>query len=321
MLEIMLVIWIIAALPIVFERRMYRIVIYFAIFSLITSVCFLLLGAPDVAMAEAAVAVFTTIFFVVCLERHYGRRGNKADEVRAPARGGKWGRYARLAAALVFAAGLCVLFIHLAPTGPASTYLKDLYLLNFMADVGGQNAAAAIYLGYRVYDTLFEALILVIAVVAVSHMSWLDKATVDDGRHSEIENSSMAIFTMRIVSPIILLFGVYLMFNGHITAGGGFQGGVAVATFFICRYMVYGIYDIPVKRVIKLEEYIFIFIILIAVVVVFVGYERFLTDRDIYGFQNAYLLTMNILIGVKVACGFFLIFYRYVAIERKDDKD
>ena len=57
-LESLLILWIIVALVIVFERRVYRNIIYFGIFSLVTSVCFLLLGSPDVAMAEAAIAVF-----------------------------------------------------------------------------------------------------------------------------------------------------------------------------------------------------------------------------------------------------------------------
>ena len=319
-LEVLLIIWIISALVIVFERRVYRNIIYFGIFSLITSVCFLMLGAPDVAMAEAAIAVFATIFFVICIERYYGRRGRKAEIAPTSLRRGNW--FTKIVLPLGFCAGLFALFINFMPTGDASTYLKDLYLVHFMEDVGGENAVAAILLGYRVYDTLFEALILVIAVVAVAHMSWLNREAVSDGRHSEIENSSMAVLTMRIISPIILLFGTYLILNGHISAGGGFQGGVAIATFFICRYMIYDIYDISVKKVMKLEEYVFVFIVLIAVFAVFIGSKAFLT-YTFYAFADAfhdvYLITMNVLIGLKVACGFFIIFYRYVAIERRED--
>ena len=319
-IEVLLIIWIISALVIVFERRVYRNIIYFGIFSLITSVCFLMLGAPDVAMAEAAIAVFATIFFIICVERYYGRRGHRAEIKPTTLRRGRW--IPKLLLPFGFCVGLFVLFINFMPTGDVSTYLKDQYLVQFALDVGGENAVAAILLGYRVYDTLFEALILVIAVVAVSHMSWLDRMAVDDGRHSEIENSSMAVFTMRIITPIILLFGTYLILNGHISAGGGFQGGVAIATFFICRYMIYDIYDISVKKVIKLEEYVFVFIVVIAVFAVFVGSKAFLAYNFEYfqdAFRDSYLITMNILIGLKVACGFFIIFYRYVAIERRED--
>jgi multicomponent Na+:H+ antiporter subunit B len=187
-----------------------------------------------------------------------------------------------------------------------------------MSNVGGQNAVTAIYLGYRVYDTLFEALILVIAVVAVSHMSWSSEESVADGHHSEIENYSMAVFTMRIICPIILVFGVYLILNGHISAGGGFQGGLVIASFFICRYLIYGIYDIPVKKVIQLEEMVFINIIIVAALAIFLGTGALLPVEFSEVFQIAYLVIMNIMIGLKVACGFFILFYRFVAIERME---
>ena len=317
MVEILLLLWIASAVFIVFERKVYRIIIYFGIFSLITSVCYLLLGAPDVAMAEAGISAFATIFFIICIEKYYGRKGDLSTEKPMKLKGGRW--LTKIVLPLIFSAGLMVLFVYFMPDETVSTYLKDQYLANFMRDVGGQNAVTAIYLGYRVYDTLFEALILVIAVVAVSYMSWSVETEVKDGRHSEIENMHMAVFTMRIICPIILIFGVYLIMNGHISAGGGFQGGLAVATFFICRYLIYDIYDIPIKKVIKFEELVFINIIVIAIIAVFLGTSAYLTAEFNEVFQDIYLIIMNVLIGLKVACGFFVLFYRYVAIERQND--
>ena len=43
------------------------------------------------------------------------------------------------------------------------------YIENFTADTGAGNAVAAIYLNYRMYDTIFEALILVTSVVGMMH--------------------------------------------------------------------------------------------------------------------------------------------------------
>jgi multisubunit Na+/H+ antiporter MnhB subunit len=51
-----------------------------------------------------------------------------------------------------------------APEEP-SRYILD----NFVEDTGAENAVAAIYLSYRVYDTLFEALLLLIAIVGIMH--------------------------------------------------------------------------------------------------------------------------------------------------------
>jgi len=314
MTHVLLVFWIISAACIVFCRKVYRVIVYFGVFSLITSVIYLSLGAPDVAMSEAGISAFATIFFIVCVEKYYSRgRGLRREEAQD-----KQPRkllFNKFIPPLLFALVLFGLFMYFVPTGYALTELRDQYLQMFMADVGGTNAVTAIYLGYRVYDTLFEALLLVVAVVAVTHVSWLSLDQIPDGRHSEIENSSMAKFTMRIICPIILLFAAYLIMNGHISAGGGFLGGLTLASFFICRYLVLDIYDLPIKKVMKMEELVFINIAVLPVLAIFTGVVYLIADiTPLY--QDIYLIVMSSLIGMKVACGFFILFYRYVAIER-----
>ena len=315
----MLVGWFIAAGLIIIEQRsIIRVFIYFGIFSLITSVCFLLLGAPDVAMAEAAISAFTTIFFIVCFERYYSYRkrgGAVIDWARG--RGINFSgikQMLKYIPNLVLTVGLFGLFIRFLPTIDADTYLKDQYIQYFQQDVGGTNAIGAIYLGYRVYDTLFEALMLVVSVVAVIHMSAYNITEVTAGRSSRIQRwGGMAVFTIRIISPIIILFGVYLIANGHLTAGGGFQGGLAVATFFICRYLIYDIYDLPINKVMKFEESIFFIAVILAISVVFADAIAHLPFVSEY-----YLVIMNVLIGLKVTCGFIILFYRFIVIERME---
>jgi len=315
----MLMAWFIAACLIIIEQRsIIRVFIYFGIFSLITSVCFLLLGAPDVAMAEAAISAFTTIFFIVCFERYYSYRkrgGAVIDWARS--RGVSFGgikQMLKYIPAVVLAVVLLGLFINFLPTIDANAYLKDQYIHYFQQDVGGTNAVGAIYLGYRVYDTLFEALMLVVSVVAVIHMSAYNITEVTAGRSSRIQRwGGMAVFTIRIISPIIILFGIYLIANGHLTAGGGFQGGLAVATFFICRYLIYDVYDLPINKVMKFEESIFFISVVLAISVVFADAIAYLPVVSEY-----YLVIMNILIGLKVTCGFIILFYRFIVIERME---
>jgi len=312
-LSVLFILWIVSGLFIIFESRLYRIIIYFGIFSLISSVVYLFLGAPDVAMAEAGISAFTTVFFIIFVGKYYENSTNLERE-RIPS-SQFFKRFLSVLLPLIFICGLFALYIYLMPEAATSTYLKERYLSKFMSDVGGENTVSAILLAYRIYDTLFEALILVVSVVAVFHMSHFTDSSASDGRHSEIEKSGMAVFTLRIVCPVIVLFGVYLVINGHISAGGGFQGGLAVAAFFICRYMVYNIYDISVKKVVQMEELIFISIILLSVIAVFLGTATLLPSAYLPVFQSAYLILMNIFIGLKVACSFFILFYRYIAFE------
>ena len=313
MTELTLIFWVISAVLLIFTQKIYRVIIIFGVFSLISSGAYLFLGSPDVAMAEAAISAFATIFFVICVERYYVKGDHlKREETKVPFKA------MRFLPPLVFMLAVLGMFLYFVPTGEISSYLRELYLTSFMYDVGGTNAVTSIYLGYRVYDTLFEALILVIAVVAVGHMSWYSEVTVDNGKSSEIKHYGAANFTLRIISPLLLIFGAYLIANGHISAGGGFQGGLAIAAFFICRYLIYDIYDIPIKKVMKMEELIFINITILPVLAVFMGLA-YMLGGVIAVSQNAYLLIMNILIGLKVACGFFLLFYRYIAIEKMDE--
>lgn len=311
--QILLVFWVIGALAVVFSRKTYRVIISYGVFSLMAALIYLFLGAPDVAMSEAGISAFATIFLIVCVERFYDAgNGLQSEEPQEKKRKRRW---CKSVPPLLFAAGLCGLFIYFVPTGEGVTELRDLLLVMFMQDVGGENAVTAIYLGYRVYDTLFEALLLVTAVVAVAHVSWFDRDEVKDGYHSETEMSGITRFTMRIVCPMILLFGAYLIMNGHITSGGGFLGGLAFAVFFVCRYLVVGIYDMPIKKIVILEKIVFINITVLPVIAIFTGVIYVSADLTPLA-QTIYLVAMNALLGMKVACGFFVLFYRYTAIER-----
>jgi len=308
MIYLVLLLWLAIAICILCEKRNIRLVIYLCVFSCITSVAFLLLGSPDSAMAEVSIGAFTTIFFVICFGKHSELKVDQEfKRKREPFHPVKF------LLPIAFTALLFVLFLIFIPTGEVNTYLKDQYLALFMYNVGGENAVTAIYLGYRIYDTLFEALILVVAVVAVVHMSYSKLSFVTEGRKSYVGRFITTIGVLRIVCALILLFGLYLIMNGHISAGGGFQGGLFLAAFFICRYLVYDIYDIPITKVFKMEEFIFFSTVVLALFVVFLGMIRYLPAV----FQDVYMIVMNFMIGFKVACGFLILFYRYIAIESR----
>jgi len=292
-----------------------RIILYLGIFGLFASLAFFLLGSPDVAMAEAAIAPFTTIFFIVCLEKSYdfGVDLRELQKQEAQKKLTKLTIVKRYILPLLFTLFTGGLFVYFIPDNVVNTYLKELYLNRFMEEIGGYNPVTAIYLRYRVYDTLFEALMLVLAVVAAIHLSKFGEKPVKDGRRSELASSGTSIFPVRFISPLILVFGAYLVMNGHISAGGGFQGGLVIATFFIARYMIYNIYDLRVGQITKAEEAVFIAIALLASAVVF---QELFDFTHLPGYREMYLLLMNTLIGAKVACGFTLLFYRFIAIER-----
>jgi len=315
MIQILLFLWVACALLIMCEQKVVKVIIYFCTFSLITSACFLVLGAPDVAMAEGAVGTFMAIFFLICFEKFCRLT---IDEPRdSPSKTNKTTIVKKYVIPLIFTVFLFGLFIYFIPDGDANTYLKHQYASIFMRDIGGENAVTAIYLGYRIYDTLFEALMLLVGVMAVIHVSWNTQPCTVERQNSPLKESDKAVFIVRALCPIILIFGVHLVAQGFLTPGGGFQGGVLIASFFICRYMVYDINDMPIIKLVFIEKLIFGSIILTATFIIFLDYIAYIPDIYLPRFQNIYLITMNVLIGAKVTCGFVILFYRYIAIERR----
>ncbi|MFQ5842950.1 MAG: MnhB domain-containing protein, partial [Thermodesulfobacteriota bacterium] len=45
----------------------------------------------------------------------------------------------------------------------------------------------------------------------------------------------------KLIVPFILVFGFYVITHGELGPGGGFQGGIALASAFILYGMVYGV--------------------------------------------------------------------------------
>lgn len=74
-------------------------------------------------------------------------------------------------AILIFFVGITVLMhSNIIPAHaemPLAKYVVD----NAFRDTGAENAVTSIYLYYRYYDTLFEALMLMFSIIAVIYMS------------------------------------------------------------------------------------------------------------------------------------------------------
>ena len=308
MIPVMFVFLTLSAVLVVREQSIVRLIIILDIYSLFAFACYLLLSAPDVALAEIVVSVFTTIVFVVAFDKYYATAG-RVDYERGPA---PKESIARLVLSGFFVAALAFLFYWFMPAQAYDPSLMRQYIDSFRSTIGGINAVTSIYLGYRVYDTLYEALMLLVSIVAVVHLSRHAELSVSQGEGSHISGSTIAVTTIRLISPIIFAICVYLTINGHISPGGGFQGGVVAASMFVCKYLIHDIYDVRIDKIITFEKIIFLVFALLVTAFVIAGLQSYMTDLWI-----PYLIAMNTLIGLKVTCGFLIIFYRFIALERR----
>ena len=131
----------------------------------------------------------------------------------------------------------------------------------------------------------------------------------DEKRHSEILED-----ILQFIYPLIILFGMYVIFTGISQPGGGFQGGAVLVAIFMCRYLVYPDEMRGLSMIGKLDKIILIFVLALASLVILTGF------REFFPFMNQiYNMAIGILIGVKVASGLTVIFYTFADIEGGDE--
>lgn len=129
-------------------------------------------------------------------------------------------------------------------------------------------------------------------------------------KHSEIISRMVGM-----VYPFIVLFGFYIIMNGHKTPGGGFQGGAVLASVFISRYLVTDRGTIRTEHLQVLEKLLFAGVVLLPVLFVFSQ-----THQRIPVLNPYYLTAMNILIGFKVCCGLVILFFRFIYHEKDGEQ-
>jgi multicomponent Na+:H+ antiporter subunit B len=112
--------------------------------------------------------------------------------------------------------------------------LRNVYEAKAYLETGAINVVSAIYLGYRAFDTLGEAIVLLIAVSGTLAII-ADGIPGSKGLATEFRRqNSPAEDPLELIAGklglVVLVFGAYVMAFGHLSPGGGFQGGVVVAS-------------------------------------------------------------------------------------------
>ncbi len=197
------------------------------------------------------------------------------------------------------------------PTMAAKTpILFEAIMNNYVTDTHAENAVASVYLHYRVFDTVFEALMLLVSVMGVVHFSRHEHDVQAVAFFGTATKKKRPISIIALILPIIMMLGFYLIVNGHNTPGGGFQGGAALSSVFICVYLVKPQKVIRLHAYERLEKLLFLALAMLALT--FAASSLYLGHPE---YNIAYLILMNGLIGIKVFCGLTLVFYRFVHYE------
>lgn len=110
------------------------------------------------------------------------------------------------------------------------------YAEHGVAEVGAANLVTAVVVTYRGFDTLGEVTILFLAAAIVGFFLKVNNR--DDKRETSLRKTSEILVTAStLLVPTIFMLGVYIFMNGHLTPGGGFQGGAVIATGMVLMIM------------------------------------------------------------------------------------
>jgi multicomponent Na+:H+ antiporter subunit B len=145
-------------------------------------------------------------------------------------------------------------------------------------------------------------------------------------RPSPSEEMSVLVRTIiRSLLPIVLIFGLYIISYGHLSPGGGFQGGIILVGAIVAFYLAYG-YNILLRFREEDLELIEAGAILIFMLLGLLGlFGHNFLDNLIRGGISGSLLSggfipiLNITVGLKVAAGTLLVIVVLVETLRKGE--
>ena len=137
------------------------------------------------------------------------------------------------------------------PDNPVNNEVSQRYIEKGMEETGAVNIVAGMILDYRAFDTLGESNVLFIAACSVlillrvssdkKHLGSVHQLEVEaDDRMYEPKNDMILQRITSFLVPMILVYGVYGVMNGHISPGGGFSGGAIMGAALILYLNAFG---------------------------------------------------------------------------------
>ena len=134
---------------------------------------------------------------------------------------------------IIVALGISLSLVKI-PFGAPKTKVGRYYIDEGIEETGAVNIVTSVVVSYRGFDTLGEVTVLFIAAIGLGAV--LTASTEREMRKTQ--PASLVLYTgCRLLFPLILIFGTYIFIHGHLTPGGGFQGGAVIASGFLLIYL------------------------------------------------------------------------------------
>jgi len=218
-------------------RKNLAAVMGFVVYGLLLALVWLRLGAPDVALTEAAIGGgLSGVLLLSAAER-------LRDTAPTAHRIGGAGRLAAAALSAAIAAGIATAFVSLPE--PAPTLAPAAQANGGATGLG--NPVTSVLMAFRAMDTMLEKVVLLLALVGVWSLArdqcWGGRP---GPRHRADPRGPLA-FLARVLVPIGIVVGLYVFWTGADEPGGAFQGGTLLAAMWLLTMMA-GLADAPPTR-------------------------------------------------------------------------
>jgi multisubunit Na+/H+ antiporter MnhB subunit len=207
---------------------------HFVAFGLVLSLIWARLGSADLAFAEAAIGAGLT--GVLLLRAARGKRlhrvGGKStlDETISALDLKQFP--ARISAILYLFLITALLTVSIYRDGFSPVHQQALVpelLVNNLDVSGVAHPVTAVLLNFRAWDTLLELLVLLLALLGTRHLYPFSSAYSKSSEQALPEAWPLMQEWTRLLAPLLVLTGGYILWRGESAPGGAFQAGALLA--------------------------------------------------------------------------------------------
>ena len=201
------------------------------------------------------------------------------------------------------------------------------YIEQGVEDVGATNLVTNIILVYRGFDTYGESCVLFLGATAVIMLLSVDskntsKADEEEQRRSDeldqAHRNQILGHITTILMPVIVLYGLYILCNGHLSPGGGFAGGSILGGALILCETAFGVdkvrsfFNHHIYHAVKVGALVFYAILICYTIYVGAnGLPNIIPlGRPGSILSAGIILPINVAVGLEVACTMYA-FYTY----------
>ena len=146
---------------------------------------------------------------------------------------------------IVFCIAIVSLLVITVSYQPTNNLVSETYITDGLKDTGAVNIVTGMILSYRAFDTFGETNVLFIATCCVMIMLMVDEDKIRENKESndrgfEPKNDVILQMIATLLVPVVFLFGIYIILNGHLSPGGGFSGGAMIGAGMILYVTAFG---------------------------------------------------------------------------------